>query len=373
MPFGLLDGSVHSAILVLATGLGVVILALAMRGLRRRMRPDEETDDTVNQLRDTVVKQDSVALVIPEGGGIDSLAAALGMKAIINDWGVNAELYIEDPLTGEDSKLFSNMFDIEVDEIDDTLGGIAKEDIAIAVGGGGAVPKFGRRPPVLAVIRHRPSSEENVISLTRTDYGATSTIVTELVQEYDVLLDQREATALLYGVRAGTRDFRRANGEHDYKAAGYLHQYADLSQIEDLRSPRMSADTFDVLGRAISNRERESSFVVSNAYDVPSISALEESADQMLRLEGVSTACVFGVYEDTIIVSCRAEDVRTSAVDLLTKAFDEPETTGGTTDAATTRIPLGIFAGVDEDREDTLDDLIETSARRALFETFEKM
>ncbi len=75
---------------------------------------------------------------------------------------------------------------------------------------------------------------------------------------------------------------------------GFLHAYADLGRIEELRSPGVSGDTFDVLGEAIASRERRASFAVANVGIVPSVSAFEEAADSLLRLEGVSTAAVFG-------------------------------------------------------------------------------
>ncbi|WP_227376439.1 DHH family phosphoesterase [Haladaptatus halobius] len=195
--------------------------------------------------------------------------------------------------------------------------------------------------------------------------------MTDFVRDAGLVPDQRVTTALLYGVRAGTREFRRANGVNDYDVAGFLHAYADLGRIEALRSPGVSGDTFDVLRDAIANRERRASFAVSNVGTVSSVSALEESADSLLRLEGVSTAAVFGLYEETIVISCRAEDVRTSAVNILDGAFDASETTGGNADAATARVPLGIFAQVDSRHAATLDSLIDASTRKALFTAFE--
>lgn len=208
-------------------------------------------------------------------------------------------------------------------------------DAALAIDGGGAVPQLSNNPPVVGVIRHRPTAEENILTVTRTDDGATSTVVTGLVRDSGLIPDQRVATALLYGIRAGTREFRRANGKSDYDIAGFLHAFADLGRIEDLRSPGVSGDTFDVLGEAIANRERRASFAVTNVGIGPSVSALEEAADSLFRLKSVSTAAVFGIHEETIVVSCRAEDVRSSAVDILDGAFDASATTGGNTDAAT--------------------------------------
>lgn len=356
---------VATALFLLLSG-GGVLYATQFRSLGRT-----RTAESAEALRDVVAGQNRVALVVPESPSIDSLAAAVGVQSLCKDWGVAARLAAEGEITGEDSKAFCNIFDIDVTVLDEHGEGLPNCDGGIAIGGGGAVPRLSNNPPVLAVVRHRPAAEENILAITRTDDGATSTVVTELVREIDFVPDQRVATALLYGIRAGTREFRRANGLNDYDAAGFLHTYADLGRIEELRSPGVSSDTFDVLGEAIASRERRASFAVANVGVVPSVSALEEAADSLLRLEGVSTAAVFGLHEETIVISCRAEDVRTSAVDILTGAFDPSETTGGNADAATARVSLGIFARVDSEHANTLDSLIDTSTRKALFTAFE--
>ncbi|WP_458185357.1 DHH family phosphoesterase [Haladaptatus sp. NG-WS-4] len=350
--------------LVLSTG--GVVYAVQLRSVRRRTKKSP-----IETLQETVAGHNRVALVVPESASIDSLAAAVGVQALCKDWGVAGRIAAEGDVTGEDSKAFCNIFDIDLTVIDEGGKGLPDCDAAIAIGGGGAVPRLSNNPPVVGVIRHRPTAEENILSITRPDDGATSTVVTELVREAGLIPDQRVATALLYGVRAGTREFRRANGPNDYDAAGFLRAYADLGRIEALRSPGVSSDTFDLLGEAIANRERRASFAVANVGTVPSVSALEEAADSLLRLEGVSTAAVFGLHEETIVISCRAEDVRTSAVDILGGAFDASETTGGNTDAATARVSLGIFAQVDGQHTTTLDSLTDASTRKALFTAFE--
>ena len=363
--FGGAEMVMVAATLLLSGGL-VLYAAQSFSDWRR-----EEDDTGVEALRATVAGQNRVALVVPEGPSIDALAAAVGLQALCSEWGVTAHLFAEGPVTGEDSKTFSNIFDLELTVIGQATDSLTDCDAAIAVGGGGAVPRLSNNPPVVAVVRHRPTAEENILTVTPTDDGATSTTITHLIREEGVVPDQRVATALLHGIRAGTREFRRANGPNDYEAAGFLHAYADLGRIEDLRSPGMSGDTFDVISDAIANRERRASFAVTNVGAVPSVSALDEAADTMLRLEGVSTAAVFGIHEETIVVSCRAEDVRTNAFDILDTAFETSETTGGNTDAATARVPLGLFGQVNADYEETLDMLIDASTRKALFEAFE--
>lgn len=353
---------------------GAVVIASGAGGyavhsvLRRRPGPDPQEAAT---LRRTVAGMDEVALVVPESPSIDAMAAAVGLQALCKEWGVAGRVFAAGAVTGEDAKAFRNIFDVDVSVVAEAGDELAQCDGAVAVGGGGAVPSFGGNVPVVAVVRHRPAAAENCLVIARTDDGATATTVAHLFEQSDALPEQRVATALLYGVRAGTREFRRVRGGSDYEAASFLHDRADHGRIEALRAPGMSGETFDVIGDAIANRERRASFAVTNVGVVPSVSALEEAADTLLRLDGVSSAAAFGVHDQTIVVSSRAEDVRTNALEVLQMAFEGGEAIGGNADAATARVPLGLFSQLDDAYATTLDELVDASTRKALFAAFE--
>jgi len=352
-----------AAVLVGGTS-GYVLYAVQQR---RRSRG---SDETIAALREEITTLQEVALVVPENPSIDDLAAALGLQALATDWGVNAELYARGEVTAEDASAFCNIFDVNPTLVDEVPEAVAEADGVVTVGGGGPIPTFSGTP-VIAVIRHRPATTDRAMVVSRSDDGSTSTTVARLLSDAGVVPEQRVATALLYGIRAGTQEFRRVRGQSDYQAASFLHDFADHGRIEALRSPGMSSDTFDVIGEAIGNRERQASFAVSNVGTVPSIGALEEAADTLLRLDGVSSAAVFGVHDETVVAACRTEDVRSNAVEILETAFDEVETVGGNADAATVRVPLGLFSQVDTDHRETLDQLIDASTRKALFRASE--
>jgi nanoRNase/pAp phosphatase (c-di-AMP/oligoRNAs hydrolase) len=363
---------VPDAMLALAGG-GVVAGSVGGFAVRALLDRREGTDgsDSLAALREEVAGRSQVGLVVPESAGVDSLAGAVGLRALCKEWGVSAPVFSRDDITSEDAKAFCNLFDVDSETVDEAGDGLGGSGGAIVVGGGGPLPSFGNNPPVVAVVRHRPTAAEYPLVVASSDDGATSTTVARLLSEAEVVPDQRVATALLYGIRAGTREFRRVRGEGDYAAASYLHDYADHGRIEALRAPGMSSETFDVIGTAIANRERRASVAVTNVGQVPDVSALEEASDTLLRLDGVSNAAAFGRHEDTVVVNCRADDVRTNALNVVQNAFEDSETAGGNADVATARVPLGLFGRIDEDHEETLDSLIDASTRSALFGAFE--
>lgn len=361
----------HSTGSVLVAALAVLALVVLAAvawirfGDRLRGRLGRTGPSPFEALRDELAGADDVALVVPANPGIDAVASAVGLSTVCREWGVTPSLVAPDDVSSDDTRAFCNLFDIDVDSLDD---GIADADLAVAVGGGGPVPTLGPTP-VSAVVRHRPVTDEDRIVVGGTD-GATATTVTRLLDWSEVAPDQRTATVLLYGIRAGTSEFRRTRGETDHLAAGQLHRYADRGRLDALRTPGLSDETFDVVGEAIRNRERNATFAVSNVGTVPTVGALEEGADTLLRLDGVTTAAAFGLHDDTVLTSCRAEDVRTNAFDVLADAYDE-DAVAGDADAAVARVPLGLFSGVGDECRDTLDELVDRSARRVLRDAFE--
>ena len=347
-----------------ASGVGGYLVHTA---LQRRSR--DTGTSSLQRLQTALSGSHDVALVVPENPSIDSIAAAMGLRVLCKEWGITSRLFAEGPVTSDDAKAFCNLFDVSLSTLDD---GLERHDRVLVVGGSGPVPTFGNQPPIAAVIRHRPTAAEQHTIVDSDEDGSTSTMVARFLKEAGITPDQDVATALHHGIRAGTQEFRRVRGSSDYDAASYLHDYADTGRLDALRAPGMSGETFDVLGDAIANRERRASFAVTNVGGIPNLSALEEAANTLLRLDGVSSGAAFGVHDNTVVVTCRAEDVRLSALDVLGSAFDRQEALGGDADAATARVPLGLFNQVGDDHQETLDSLIDASARRALFDAFEQ-
>lgn len=303
-----------------------------------------------------------MTLRLPDAPTVDALAAAVGLGAVLHVWGTATRVVAPGDVTTEDARAFCTLFDVTVTDAPP-----AEASGTLAVGGTGSLPDA-HAAPILAAVRHRSAPNDGPLVVTGDD-GATATTVARLLERADVAPDERTASALLYGVRAGTQEFRRARA-NDYDAASYLHAYADHGRMDALRAPGLGDETFDVLGEAIANRERHATFAVANAGAVPSVSALEDATDTLLRLDGVTSAATFGVHEDDVVVTCRSDEVRESASALLASAFDAGSVAGDA-DAASVRVDLGLFARVSDEKRATLDELVDASARRALFTAFD--
>ena len=204
----------------------------------------------------------------------------------------------------------------------------------------------------------------------RTNVSSTSTILTKYLQEFDLSLSEEVATALLYGIRAETLDFKRETTPADLTAAAYLYPFANHDTLEQVESPSMSPETLDVLAEAIQNREVQGSHLISNAGFITDREALTQAAQHLLNLEGITTTAVFGIVDDRIHLSARSKDIRMNIGKVLQDAFGEMGETGGHSTQGSAEIPLGIFTSIETDdgNRDLLLSLTEEAVRRKLFQ-----
>ena len=63
------------------------------------------------------------------------------------------------------------------------------------------------------------------------------------------------ATALLYGIRADTKQFRRNVTPRDLEYSAFLLKYSDEDLLEKIMSPQYAHETIDIIGDAINNRK----------------------------------------------------------------------------------------------------------------------
>ncbi len=309
-----------------------------------------------------------LAILIQHSPDPDSIASAAALRAIAAERDVEADIVYEGEIGHQENRAFVNLLGIELvarDAVD-----LADYDTFALVDapGGDELPV----DSVDIVVDHYDHDEEieAAFSDVRPNVSATSTILTKYVQELEISLDGEVATALLYGIRAETLDFKRDTTPADLTAAAYLYPFADHDTLEQVESPSMSPETLDVLAEAIRNREVRGSHLVSNAGFIRDRDALAQAAQHLLNLEGITTTAVFAIADDNIYLAARSKDIRMNIGNVLDDAFGEVGETAGHSTDASVEIPLGIFTGIEttDNNRDTLLELTEEAVRRKLFE-----
>jgi len=328
-----------------------------------------ELEYKASQLSDVIDATDErMAILIHRSPDPDSIASAAALRAVAKSRDVEADIIYAGEIGHQENRAFVNLLGIELasrEEVDfDSYDTFALVDVAK-----GGEPTI---DDIDIIIDHYEHEEEYdaAFSDIRPNVSATSTILTKYIQELDLTLDQTVATALLYGIRAETLDFKRDTTPADLTAAAYLYPFADHDTLEQVESPSMSPETLDVLAEAIRNREVQGSHLVSNAGFIRDRDALSQAAQHLLNLEGITTTAVFAIADDTIYLAARSKDIRMNIGKVLADAFGGMGETAGHSTDASVEIPLGIFTGLDtsDDNRDTLLELTEEAVKRKLFE-----
>jgi len=298
----------------------------------------------------------------------DSIASATAFKAIAESLDIEADIIYEGEIGRQENRAFVNLLGIELVSADD-VDPAEYDTVAVVDHAKGGEPD--ESDDVDIIVDHYEQEHDHDVTFSdiRPNVSSTSTIMTKYIQELDLTIEQEVATALLYGIRAETLDFKRDTTPADLTAAAYLYPFADHDTLEQVESPSMSAETLDVLAEAIRNREVEGSHLVSNAGFVYDRDALSQAAQHLLNLEGITTTAVFAIADDVIYLAARSKDIRMDIGRILDDAFDEIGESKGHSTEASVEIPLGIFTGIEvsEDNRETLLELTEEAVKKKLF------
>lgn len=332
-----------------------------------------ELEYKARQLADILRETDeTLAILTHDNPDPDSIASAVALQMIAREYDLEADILYRGDIGHQENRAFVNLLGIELTARDETLplseyGAVALVDHMKAGNFEGEV-----EIDVDIFIDHFEPDEGIDASFmdVRPNVSSTSTILTKYIQEFDLSPSEAVATALLYGIRAETLDFKRDTTPADLTAAAYLYPFANHDTLEQVESPSMSPETLDVLAEAIQNREVQGSHLVSNAGFIRDRDALTQAASHLLNLEGVTTTAVFGIADDTIYLAARSKDIRMNIGKVLQDAFEEIGDVGGHSTQGSVEIPLGIFTGIEasENNRDTLLALTEEAVRRKLFQ-----
>ncbi|MFW5977682.1 MAG: DHH family phosphoesterase [Halohasta sp.] len=311
-----------------------------------------------------------LAILTKDNPDPDSIASATALQAIAEEFGVEADILYDGDIGHQENRAFVNLLGIELLSREEALDMESYERFALVDNMKSDESSVGMDIDVL-IDHYEPDEDLDAEFVDiRTNVSSTSTILTKYLQEFDLSPSETVATALLYGIRAETLDFKRDTTPADLTAAAYLHPFANHDTLEQVESPSMSPETLDVLAEAIQNREVQGSHLFSTAGFIRDRDALEQAAQYLLDLEGITTSAVFGIVDNEIIVAARSKDIRINIGSVLKSGFDDIGEVVGHSKQGSVEVELGIFTGIEtsEDNRDTLLQLTEEAVRRKLFE-----
>ncbi|WP_456327442.1 DHH family phosphoesterase [Archaeoglobus sp.] len=274
----------------------------------------------------------------------DAISSALALKEIAKYYGVESDILYYGDIMHQENRAMVNLLEIEMLKADEVDLSIYDKFAIVDCSKPGVNNSIPQDIRISIVIDHHPAEDVTAEFVDiRTDVGACATILTEYLKEMRITPSRTLATALFFGIKTETNDFKKNTRTADFLASAFLYPFVDHELIEKMEGPAISTETLDVLATAIKNRQVYSSFLISFAGYITNRDVLPQAADFLLRLEGISTVLVFGILKDKIYISARNKDVRINIGEVLKKAFGDVGSAGGHAHSGGAQIPLGIF------------------------------
>ena len=296
------------------------------------------------RFRGALRSADAVTVLTHPNPDPDAMSSALAVARLARSVKTEATVQYPGQVRHQENRAFRTVLDVEMDRIegltDLTEGAVVLVDHNEPRGFAGAdavVP--------YAVVDHHPGDGEgSAFTDVRPDYGACASILAEYFETLDaevlgpgvpdpddgLTVDSRLATALMYGIQSDTAQLTRGCSAAEFRACEYLQRGIDEDLLDRIANPQVDAGVLDAKARAIDNRTVEGSFAVSDLGPVTNADAVPQSADELMRLEGVTAVVVYGEFDDTIHISGRSRDDRVHMGNALEAAVEEvPRAAGG--------------------------------------------
>jgi len=298
----------------------------------------------------------------PDPDAISSAMALAGIAKHANPKTLATRIFYEGNIGHQENRTFVNLLDIKMEHLTQEALQKCTYLALVDCSGPGANNDVPPQTKINIVIDHHKDGRHTATQSTFVDIrpgvGATASILTQYLQELDVPVDKRVATALLYGIRTDTKEFKRNVTSQDLNYAGFLLPLTDADLLDKIMSPSMSQETLDVIGTAITRRKIQSGYLFANVGYVMNRDALPQAADILITLEGVNTALVYGITDTAIVISARNRDIRLHIGNALSEAFGDMGDAGGHPNMAAATLPLHYFGKV-ENKVQLLDFVIE--------------
>ncbi|QQR66340.1 MAG: NAD-binding protein [Candidatus Brocadia sp.] len=300
-------------------------------------------------------KSKGLAIFLQDNPDPDAIASGFALKRIAEKYNIKSNIYYGGNIGHQQNKTLVNLLEtdlIRLKTTDEVLKIINAADKVALIEA--SIPSKNNILPIDTILHIIIDHHQTDFSLVKGEFveilphiGATSTIMTRYLRHLNIVPDPPLATALRYGIRVDTGGFTRNTTTEDLDAAAYLSPLLDTALLNQIENPPMSAETMDIIGKIIRNREIRGSYLISFAEFITDRDALQQAAELMLQMEGVSTVLVFGIDKDKVQLSARSVDSRINLAFLLQKAFGFMNA-GGHANMAAGSIDLGIFGDVND-------------------------
>lgn len=298
------------------------------------------TRSRVERLRELFRDAAKVAVLLQYDPDPDAIAGGLCFRSLIGRNRTTAPLVTFGEVTRPENREMLRLLDISVETIaPEALAGfdrVACIDVQPSVFG----DKLGR--DVDAVIDHHPEQTGYRARFRdiRASYGATSTILTEYLRAAGVEPNQKQATALLYGIKSDTLFLDREVSRADVEAFQFLYSRANLNTLRKIEKPAIPKDVLREFGRALMDLELGDGLSFAYLGEIDREDVIPQVAEFLLQVEGAEWSVAVGVNDGRVIASVRNAGYLKAAGDVVKRVFGDLGSAGGHRSMAKAVIPV---------------------------------
>ncbi|HVY61501.1 MAG TPA: DHH family phosphoesterase [Planctomycetota bacterium] len=299
------------------------------------------TTHRVMAVRELCAKAQKVGILLQHDPDPDAIASGLCLRNLVGRNRSSAPMLTFGGVTRPENREMLRVLDITIEEI--VSADLADFDLLAMVDV--QPPYFGE---LLAgrdadvVIDHHPEHGPFKARYrdVRASYGATSTILTEYMRAAGEEPNQKQATALLYGVKSDTLFLGREVAQADLDAFQYLYARANLNSLRRIERPALPIDSLRTFGDALQRLEVESGLSFAFLGKVEREDVIPQLADLLLQVEGAEWSVAAGISEGRLVASVRNPGYQRSAGAVVKRVFGEIGSAGGHRSMAKAVIPL---------------------------------
>jgi len=163
----------------------------------------------------------------------------------------------------------------------------------------------------------------------REDFGASCTIAFSYLKQRAVPISNTVATAMLYAIKSETRDLGRESSEHEFEAYSELLRLADLEKLYAIAEPKVPAEHFAALDRALRAAEVRGPLVTANLGKLGYPDLVAEIADLLLPFDLAHWVLCIGQHQGAVYLSMRTDVEHAHAGSLMRGIVDGRGAAGG--------------------------------------------
>jgi len=272
----------------------------------------------------------------------DALASGLALRTLLGRNRASAPIGSFGKVTRSENLSMMRVLDIRYTVVDpqslNNYSMIAMVDVQ--------PPYFGDKvPKVDIVFDHHPQSAsyECPFKDIRVEYGATSTILGEYLIANGIKLNQRLATALLYGIKADTLMLGREANPADIEAFTHLYPLANHNLIRRMEYPSLNPEEINSFIKALKKQNLIDKVLFAHLGRVKKEDIIPRLADFCLQMAGAEWSVVSGLFQRNLVISVRNVGYVKSAGEMVKKIFDDSSVAGGHRTMAKAVLPIKDF------------------------------